>query len=668
MTEAAPDDPLAVYQGSETQVEALSADGGGGDKPSMIRRHKSSRRQRRRHKETEESNSDVVVARHQSSSSDDLSSEELKDEPTQADSPRYRQLLQRNNSRSSRRRGSVKDDDSRRSRRRSETPYKGRSKASEDREGDKKKRRHKKHRGNSKSRRRHKSTRALNHDDNADDCQNRDKSSGEDDSPYDIMSDIRNFEVWENEDMSTSGKKKKKKQVDQNKEDEPHHGPCTSRKWIWIGILGFAIVIGGGLAYLFLVHPPTNNDSTPDDVQVSEKTPPTDAPVAVEAETKTPSEAPSSDRNVFPSSSPTVELRFDAPSEKDCVAIQNGEMIRGQEELPVETLYMDMDITLATSGMEMTDVTTLLANQIQNVLVPEFTGCKEKDSGSAFRGRASRPDDAMKYIIANASVQAFQSANGICNLPTGSLPCFKVAVLFDLAVKANDVKYLTLYRRISSSFGEDGQSLLRKLGLEDTFQEIIVENLYLEDRSVSPTVAPSPRPSTAPPSIPPTRLPTIPPSKNPTQSPSNLSTKSPTIPPTPRPTPVPTQPPTPSPTPRSVQTSTLTFPQEIVSSNGLLSTSLSIVERSFAIPNSNIRINGRLLGGQFPGPTLRLRAGDTLQIAFSNDLSDQGLTYVHNRYSGVDDSNLHFHGLYVSGELPSDDVTYVSSNFVPFAC
>ena len=38
---------------------------------------------------------------------------------------------------------------------------------------------------------------------------------------------------------------------------------------------------------------------------------------------------------------------------------------------------------------------------------------------------------------------------------------------------------------------------------------------------------------------------------------------------------------------------------------------------------------------------------------------DQGIPYIHNRFSAVDESNLHFHGLHVSGELPSDDSTHV---------
>lgn len=609
---------------------------------------RTSRRDSKRGKKRRESNSDAVT-QQQPSPSDHLSSEQLQDEPAQEEG-RTEEPLQRRNSRS------------RRSSRRLTTNEASNEVRAAEEHQEEHKRRHKRH---SKSRRSHKSNRSLTQesimDGSAPTTSHENHSS---DDSYDIMSDIRNFQVWDDEEIPTKsvGKKrkdKKKKQPEsRNENNDPPGRRCSQKKCVWIGVFGLAIAIGGGLAYLFLVHPPSNDSPAPD-VRISEKTA---APVTADR-TLTPTATPNI--ILLPSARPTQFLLYDAPSEEDCIAIQNRQMIPGQEELPVETLYIDMDVTLspASSRLDISIVTALLANKINTVLVPEITGCLDD---STFR-RDLQEDDAMKYIIANAAVEAFQSANGVCT-SSGTLPCFKVAVVFDLAVKAENVKYLTLYRRISSAFGNNGQSLLKKLRLEDRFQEIVLENLYLEDRSISPTIAPSHSPTTLPPSIPPSRTPTMHPSKNPTQSPSNLATHSPTRPPSPPPTPFPTtrgtpQPtrnPTPRPTERVVQTSALTYPREIVSSNGVLSTSLNIAERSFTIPNSNIRITGRLLGGQFPGPTLRLKAGDSLQINFSNDLDNQGLTYIHNRYSGVDDSNLHFHGLYVSGELPSDDVTYVS--------
>eukprot|EP00928_Gymnodinium_smaydae_P061002 TRINITY_DN4501_c0_g1_i1.p1 TRINITY_DN4501_c0_g1~~TRINITY_DN4501_c0_g1_i1.p1 ORF type:complete len:494 (+),score=44.23 TRINITY_DN4501_c0_g1_i1:101-1582(+) len=98
-------------------------------------------------------------------------------------------------------------------------------------------------------------------------------------------------------------------------------------------------------------------------------------------------------------------------------------------------------------------------------------------------------------------------------------------------------------------------------------------------------------------------------------------------------------------------------PPSISSSNGTLQTSISIEIASPSIGGMSMRT--RLLNGKFPGPTLRVKPGDTMKIKFNNLLADQGLAYVHNQFSASDESNLHFHGLHVSGELPSDDVTYV---------
>ena len=46
-----------------------------------------------------------------------------------------------------------------------------------------------------------------------------------------------------------------------------------------------------------------------------------------------------------------------------------------------------------------------------------------------------------------------------------------------------------------------------------------------------------------------------------------------------------------------------------------------------------------------------------MTVHFKNQLPDQGSAYVHNQFSAADESNVHFHGLHVSGELPSDDST-----------
>ena len=100
----------------------------------------------------------------------------------------------------------------------------------------------------------------------------------------------------------------------------------------------------------------------------------------------------------------------------------------------------------------------------------------------------------------------------------------------------------------------------------------------------------------------------------------------------------------------------LPVPRSVSSSGGALDVTLAL-QRATVVTATGVRMATRALNGTVPGPTLRLRAGDSLRVSFQNLLVDQGSGYVHNEFSAADESNVHFHGLYVSGELPSDDAT-----------
>ena len=107
-------------------------------------------------------------------------------------------------------------------------------------------------------------------------------------------------------------------------------------------------------------------------------------------------------------------------------------------------------------------------------------------------------------------------------------------------------------------------------------------------------------------------------------------------------------------------------PTSVSSSNGVLQTSIHLRLATVSIggggdnDGDDYSITTRTLNGTLPGPTLRVRPGDKLIVDFYNDLPvEQNLPYIHNEFSAPDESNLHFHGLHVSGELPSDDATLV---------
>jgi FtsP/CotA-like multicopper oxidase with cupredoxin domain len=67
----------------------------------------------------------------------------------------------------------------------------------------------------------------------------------------------------------------------------------------------------------------------------------------------------------------------------------------------------------------------------------------------------------------------------------------------------------------------------------------------------------------------------------------------------------------------------------------------------------------RQAGGTFtiPGPTISLTPGETYVLTFKNLLPFEEASPVHNEFKDPNITNIHTHGLHVSGESPSDDIT-----------
>ena len=66
-------------------------------------------------------------------------------------------------------------------------------------------------------------------------------------------------------------------------------------------------------------------------------------------------------------------------------------------------------------------------------------------------------------------------------------------------------------------------------------------------------------------------------------------------------------------------------------------------------------------GGQFsiPGPTMYMTPGQTYVLTFKNSLPFEEPSPEHNTLKDPNISNIHTHGLHISGETPGDDVTRV---------
>ena len=99
------------------------------------------------------------------------------------------------------------------------------------------------------------------------------------------------------------------------------------------------------------------------------------------------------------------------------------------------------------------------------------------------------------------------------------------------------------------------------------------------------------------------------------------------------------------------------------SSRGVLDTHLAVQYADNTIGNDKVRL--RSYEGKLVGPTLRLRPGDTLRIAFRNDLPGDPGGATHSHHSNTpdpavfNDTNLHTHGLHVSPRDPADNVLLI---------
>ncbi len=87
---------------------------------------------------------------------------------------------------------------------------------------------------------------------------------------------------------------------------------------------------------------------------------------------------------------------------------------------------------------------------------------------------------------------------------------------------------------------------------------------------------------------------------------------------------------------------------------------LEIGEGTFTIGSDTITTRAyRQAGGSFsiPGPTIVMAPGNKYVLSFHNRLPYEAASEAHNVFKDPNVSNLHTHGLHISGESPSDDVT-----------
>ena len=94
--------------------------------------------------------------------------------------------------------------------------------------------------------------------------------------------------------------------------------------------------------------------------------------------------------------------------------------------------------------------------------------------------------------------------------------------------------------------------------------------------------------------------------------------------------------------------------------NGYHSGTLEIGEATLTIGGDTLTTRAyRQAGGSFsiPGPTMTMVPGETYVLTFKNLLPWEEPSPVHNEFKDPNITNIHTHGLHVSPETPSDDIT-----------
>lgn len=100
--------------------------------------------------------------------------------------------------------------------------------------------------------------------------------------------------------------------------------------------------------------------------------------------------------------------------------------------------------------------------------------------------------------------------------------------------------------------------------------------------------------------------------------------------------------------------------QWTLEADGHYSGVMEIGEATFTIGSDNITTRAyRQPGGTYsiPGPTMVMQPGNKYVLRFHNRLPYEAPSEDHNVFKDPNISNLHTHGLHISGESPGDDVT-----------
>ena len=87
-------------------------------------------------------------------------------------------------------------------------------------------------------------------------------------------------------------------------------------------------------------------------------------------------------------------------------------------------------------------------------------------------------------------------------------------------------------------------------------------------------------------------------------------------------------------------------------------TSFTLTLDEYTYVGPTVTQNTRAFNGEIVGPTLRLHPGTTITLTLTNNLNPEGFNTnnLHNEFKAISVTNLHTHGLHISGEAPGDSI------------
>eukprot|EP00526_Cylindrotheca_closterium_P001323 CAMPEP_0113641612 /NCGR_PEP_ID=MMETSP0017_2-20120614/21847_1 /TAXON_ID=2856 /ORGANISM="Cylindrotheca closterium" /LENGTH=555 /DNA_ID=CAMNT_0000552967 /DNA_START=253 /DNA_END=1916 /DNA_ORIENTATION=+ /assembly_acc=CAM_ASM_000147 len=310
-----------------------------------------------------------------------------------------------------------------------------------------------------------------------------------------------------------------------NDGEEGEDGKSSKRRWICCAIIVLLLLGGGGAGAYFGLQSSKNEEIPVPPEVVQTTTSPTPSALATSAPVAT----------NMPTALATVGLIYEPPNLDDCNAIARGDPIPGQDEMPVQSHQVVLDVlpSLSTNSSALSD---MVENKIRTVIVPELTGCDTvtRYLVEAPRYAGRKLNDPSKYVIANVAVDAFGVEDQSCQELTSDDSCVLISVTLLVTVKSIEVKKFTVIGQITNAFTVE--SLENKLGLADTVSDmavVMVSNDISASPSETPSEVPSKGPTVAPTTLSPMSEPTTGvPTSLPSAGPSRVPTKAPTPPPT----------------------------------------------------------------------------------------------------------------------------------------